>query len=1112
MSSILKAAWRVVVRRAGADRGILAAIFATTVLAVALMAAGPIYADATTSASLRRTLIDAPVEDSTVVIETRVEPATFEEADQEVATAVADTFSSIGVDLFQRGTSDSYETRGLDSATQSDLVVFRSYTGFESRTELVDGEWPVTGSDPIEIAVPAVVAERLGIESGSTFEVASRANASTTFDIEVTGIYRIMDATDPFWLEDQLDLEGRIESTSFTTHGPLVVTSETYFSTVASGTAKLRWSAFPHHDQVAVDDIRRIVRDVGALDARLNTGRGVGNQMQVVTGLDGILRNTERALLVTRSAVLTVSIQLAVLAGYALLLAAGLLADTREIESSTLRSRGASSGQLVMMAVMEGLLLAIPALFVGPPLAALALRAFNVTGPLAEIDLDINPLTSPSAWTLATLAALGCVAALVVPAYVSTRRGGNIRARRSREPAGALRQTGLDLALVAVAALGVWQLSRYGASITSTVRGRLGIDPLLVAAPALALLAGSILALRVLPLIARIAEGAVARSRTLTGPLGIWHLSRQPRRYSRSALMLILALAIGVFALTYESTWRTSQGDQAGFDVGADIAVYPSQRAGDSLPPHVLADAYRRIGGQEGSAASLRSSGAVFGVEEPVEFLLIDSGTAADVLEFRADQATRPLNQLMDDLSTGRPEVPGIEIAGEPTFLSITAAIEIEPPDLGPEVDLSTIPTSLYSYEPTLRMVLMDSRDLSFRLDFGAVSVGENPVEMRARLSTPDGDGGEFLPDYPLRLVGLELRGLAPFPGLGQRADLTIHDMGSSADGSSWAPLGLDASAVTTGVSDLRLADEAPTVAVIGTNPLVARLLTGSTTAQSRQAVYHAIWMGELLQVETVPVIAGAGLTDLLDLDVGDPLPIDDLPDSNAQGTVVGEVESFPTVDPGAAHPVVLDLATYHALVLGPGSLPPPPTSFWLDLRGDTGSEAATQLLNPPFESAQVVSRQGELNELILDPVSLGTIGSLLAGLVAATILAGIGFLVNVVVSGRDRLGQFALMKAVGLKTREVRKWVSVENGVTVLFAIVCGVLLGLGLAALILPLTAITQEAGVVAPPLLVRVPWTPVFVLVAVVVMLLVAAGAIVTSMVRRLSLASLLRAGDD
>ena len=36
-------------------------------------------------------------------------------------------------------------------------------------------------------------------------------------------------------------------------------------------------------------------------------------------------------------------------------------------------------------------------------------------------------------------------------------------------------------ALLAVAAIGMWQLARYGGTITTTLRGRLGVDPLLVA-------------------------------------------------------------------------------------------------------------------------------------------------------------------------------------------------------------------------------------------------------------------------------------------------------------------------------------------------------------------------------------------------------------------------------------------------------------------------------------------------------------------------------------------------------------------------------------------------------------------------------------------------------
>ena len=50
---------------------------------------------------------------------------------------------------------------------------------------------------------------------------------------------------------------------------------------------------------------------------------------------------------------------------------------------------------------------------------------------------------------------------------------------------------GLDLALVAVAGVALWQLRLYGAPLTRNAQGPLGLDPLLVAAPAIGLVGGS---------------------------------------------------------------------------------------------------------------------------------------------------------------------------------------------------------------------------------------------------------------------------------------------------------------------------------------------------------------------------------------------------------------------------------------------------------------------------------------------------------------------------------------------------------------------------------------------------------------------------------------------
>ena len=74
-----------------------------------------------------------------------------------------------------------------------------------------------------------------------------------------------------------------------------------------------------------------------------------------------LLDDVGRSVLVSRSGVILLTIQFAVLAGYAVVLVAGMLVERRRSEIALMRSRGASGGHLVAMAVLEAAFLAIPA-------------------------------------------------------------------------------------------------------------------------------------------------------------------------------------------------------------------------------------------------------------------------------------------------------------------------------------------------------------------------------------------------------------------------------------------------------------------------------------------------------------------------------------------------------------------------------------------------------------------------------------------------------------------------------------------------------------------------------------------------------------------------------
>ncbi len=136
------------------------------------------------------------------------------------------------------------------------------------------------------------------------------------------------------------------------------------------------------------------------------------------------------------------------------------------------------------------------------------------------------------------------------------------------------------MGLLVIAAVAYWQLdSRTSGSgaLSDDRSGRLGIDPLLVAAPALALLAGTVVTLRLLPPAARLAERQAAKGRGLPGALAGWQLSRRPLRGAGPVLLLVLAVAMGMLAIGQGASWDRSQEDQADFGAGAGIRVLGSR-------------------------------------------------------------------------------------------------------------------------------------------------------------------------------------------------------------------------------------------------------------------------------------------------------------------------------------------------------------------------------------------------------------------------------------------------------------------------------------------------------------------------------------------------------
>lgn len=1114
MITLLASAWRIVVNRSLADWLILSAAAVTVLVATTLLAAGPIYADAVTLSGVQRTLADAPVQEVNAEVTIRTNAERYLEHDALVQQQVATAFNATGGALYRRGVSESYALPFQeDPENVRNLTVAGFFDDLENRVTLLDGTLPDESPEPYQMALSDATAGLLGLNVGDEIQITNRRVETFQPRLVVSGIFRIDDPTDPYWLDERLDIEGVTESESFATYGPLVVHRDVFFNALTPQSGQVSWRVLPTFGNLTIGELGGLQRNVEALEERLNRDTTGGTFFAVHTDLDGILRRAERSLLVTRSGVLVLTIQMAVLAGYALLLTAGLLVDQRRVETALIRSRGADNRQIATMAAMEGVLIALPAVLLGPPLAALALHLLNWIGPLADIGLEIQPRVSSTSYLLALGTGLACVVALTLPALFAARSFSGARAERGRQGAlGFAQRTGLDIVLVILAGIGFWQLRRYDAPITETVEGRLGIDPLLVAAPAIGLLAGAVIALRTIPLLARLSELIATGGRKIVPALSAWQVARRPMRYARSALLLILALGIGLFAVSYSETWKLSQGDQADYQVGADLRVIPNQRVGRSIPRHALPDAYSQIEGVQAAIPVSHETGQLSRSAGSARAILLDTSQAADIVQFRPDLGSEPLSDLMSWLTAGRPTLQTVQLPSEPATIGVDVQLAIDP--LPEDVDPEDRQVHI---QPALTMVIQDAAGLLFRAEFGVIPESDEPVRLTAPIHYTMTNGAIARPIYPLSLVAIEVRTVAPrsLPRTAtlELGDVLVTDEPESAD---WTPAGIppDRDFWTLEAQGFRTTFEAPEAEFIeptGGATLAIALNSGYSTGNQVVPIVAYLRPAGTELPETIPVLVSEAFLEATASSVGDRT---DIQVGDLRGTVeiAGVVSGFPTAPSTTDNLLIADLATVAMRRFEPGRPPLLPDEIWVSANDVQIGEIATALRQEPYLSRQVDGREERTVLLLADPVALGTIGALAIGFVAAAIFAGIGFVVSAIVSARERLTEFALLRALGLSPRQLVRWMSVENGILLVMSLIGGTLLGLALAWLVLPLISVTQQATRVVPEVIVIIPWRTIILLELTVIIILAIIAVGLALVLRRVGLGSLLRLGGD
>lgn len=591
--------------------------------------------------------------------------------------------------LVPRSVSPKTEKLAANPNPMVDPLVF-DYTTALPHMNIIAGRLPKDATDGIpEVMVSSKMGLKVGDLMTLDYTVATLDGNQPKFHplvVRVVGVWFPKNLNDPYWNGHEYDSEppllgaskiGVPPSTDYPTlfaRGDFVTTFVSPLPPTSANSAS-RIPIVMHFvyftDQAAIttantDQVRSAIasfknasQGLLTLEQNVTQPNAIIQNVTIGTQLDQLIAQVQQQLQLLEQPLYIIIAQVVILALLFIVAMAALVVEAQGAELATLKSRGAGIVQLLTPYALQGGVLAAVAAVVGPVLAAalsLAIvRAYLPGAATLTPGYLAQTIAAQSVARPALAAALLGAVTLVLAAWWASRLDVlAFRREQGRASRVALwRRYYLDLILAGFCVLGYLELGEFGGL---NVRAQLGqqapasgADPFLLAAPALLLIAGALLVLRLFPLVARLGAALLSRGRGAAGMLAFAQVARGSAQFTRLTLLLTLAIGMAIFALTFQASLGQNATRNAAFIAGSDERVTLATTF--TFPTSQLLAKMQALPGVEAAMPAYRSDASTqSGGVESVGVLGIDPASFASVVYWRADYANQPLAALMSQM------------------------------------------------------------------------------------------------------------------------------------------------------------------------------------------------------------------------------------------------------------------------------------------------------------------------------------------------------------------------------------------------------------------------------------------------------------------------------
>jgi hypothetical protein len=943
-----------------------------------------------------------------------------------------------------------------------------SAVGDPQHTQLVAGHWPgesPNGPAPLEVALDLTGSDLLQLGAGDRMTVipATVSETPISMAVQVVGIFQRTDPHSEYWQGLEKDFSYQDDRWTIV---PLFAAESAILDQVGRTYPEIHtnttWVFNLDRISVRADDVEPLLNAIRL--ARSDVVRHLDNG-SVSIRLDRLLDQYSEQLLLARIPLFLMVFLVTGILAYYLALVAALTVKSRNTEITMLKSRGSTTSQIGVLVLVEGILLAIPAVALGTLVSPLVAQGLG--GLFFEVPSDLGLGISRWAFLLGAGGALLAVGVLSLATLVAARKGIVEFRQSGARPATApfIHRYYLDILLLLVIGLLWWQTQTRGSFLVRPVGSAdFAIDFSLLLGPVLALLSLGLLVMRFFPLLVSV----LARVAEPVGPAwlvqGLRKISRDPIVPGSLVVLLMLATSLGIIGSAFDSTLERSQRDRAKYQAGADLWLQhngSTSLGSTSGISQSLIEAGLVANAAEGHRFSARPLTEGFGSTR-LTALAVDSGTFGQVGWYRPDFARgKELPELMAAIAPddSRFEEDGLRLPLDSTGLALW----------------------VYADRPETRLFLqarlLDSRGRYFDVPLADLSArGWQKAEGRIELSQPPavqprlGQPGatNLAPPYTLLSIQVTARSSVSDPGAIFFDSLAAITPGGEQELAGFHTLGKWQVVEDYVTPSLHSLDLSPSVTREGHGASASFGWSPGSTG------LRGIRYGNT--EEAMPVIVSAALLEITGAKLGDTLALG-VTTFAVPVKIVAVADYFPTLDPQEEPFVVADLRTlthygnrHNARVIGG------PDELWLDLMDgqETGPGVISALAEQGLKLRDYRLSSDLVQQRLDQPLTNASWGGLLVLMFLALVLASAsGIVLFCYLDTRERQTEFALLRTLGSSRNQINGIVWFNLMVIVACGVGLGAWSGQQIGTSILPVLEIAEGGSRVTPPMVLQTSW---------------------------------------